>query len=72
MRRAPELKGLARSATDRGKATSSPLATATDDEIERLAGRIVGRSRRVLKENPTQRSKGLCHAFGNTDALSAS
>ena len=52
MRRAPELKGLARSATDRGKATSSPLATATDDEIERLAGRIVGRSRRDSEREP--------------------
>jgi hypothetical protein len=58
MRRANELEALARTATDGGKASfkrlasryrrlavqSSSLATATDDEIEMLAGRIVGRS----------------------------
>jgi hypothetical protein len=66
MRRATELKGLVRAATDGGKATfkgfadryrrlalqPSPLATATDDEIEMLAGRIVGRSRRESEREP--------------------
>ena len=66
MRRATELNGLARTATGGGKATfkefagryrrlavqSSPLATATDDEIEMLAGRIVGRSRRESEREP--------------------
>jgi hypothetical protein len=66
MRRATELKGLARTATGGGKATfkefrgryrrlavpSSPLATATDHEIEMLAGRIVGRLLRESEREP--------------------
>ena len=66
MRRATKLQGLARAPTHGGKATfkefagryrrltlqSSPLATATDDEIEMLAGRIVGRSRRESEREP--------------------
>ena len=66
MRRATELEALARTATEGGKASfkqlarryrrlavhSSSLATATDDEIERLAGRIVGRSRSGSDREP--------------------
>ena len=66
MRRATELEALARTATAGGKATykqlagrcrrlairSSPLATASDDEIEMLAGRIVGRSLRDSDGEP--------------------
>ncbi len=66
MRRAIELEALARTASDGGKVTfkelatryrrlaahASSLATATDAEIEMLAGRIVGRSRAETEKEP--------------------
>ena len=66
MLRATQLEALVRSVTGRRKATfktlagryrrppvqSSSLATATDDEIEMLAGRIVGRSLRKSEREP--------------------
>jgi hypothetical protein len=66
MLRAAQLEALVRAVTARRKATfkklagryrrppvqSSSLATATDDEIEMLAGRIVGRSLRKSEREP--------------------
>jgi hypothetical protein len=66
MLRATQLEALVRAVTARRKPTfkklagryrrppvpSSSLATATDDEIEMLAGRIVGRSLRKSEREP--------------------